>query len=75
MTDIAAHRRLSDYVFQALLIALEQEDLEIAQLLTRALEQSMTRFAGGPDFEERRQLTEEFQAALVKLEQLRNQKK
>ncbi len=68
------HRRLSDFIFEALRIALDQKEIEIAEMLTRALEQSMTRCAGGPNFEERRELTEEFEKALVDLQELRKKK-
>ena len=71
MTEENDHRRLSDFVFKALRIALDQQDLEIAELLTRALEQSMTRYAGGPGFAERREFSEEFEKALVELQDLR----
>ena len=39
--------RLSDRILAALDLALEQEDLKVAELLTRAMEMSMTRNTGG----------------------------
>lgn len=67
-------RRLADYIYEALVMALDQEDLEIAELLTRALEQAMTRNAGGRDFEERREFSDKFEEALVRLQELRKKK-
>ena len=48
------HARLSDRILFGLELALEQEDLEIAELLNNALEMSMTRNSGGGEFIERR---------------------
>lgn len=74
-TEELEYQRLSDYVFEALRVALDQKDLQIAEILTRALEQSMTRHTGGDDFEERREFSDNFQDALVELQQLRDSRK
>ena len=65
------YERLSDRVLEALKMALEQKDLAISDLLSRALEMSMTRGAGGRDFVERREFTDEVVTALNKLDGLR----
>ena len=46
--------RLSDRILSALELALEQDDVKIAELLTSAMELSMTRNTGGGEFIERR---------------------
>lgn len=46
--------RLSDRIFCALELAIEQGDLAVAENLLSALELSMTRTAGGGEFVERR---------------------
>lgn len=66
-----AYQRLSDKILPALNLALEQKDLSIAELLNRALEQALTRGAGGKDFVERREFTAEVEKALETLEALR----
>ena len=63
--------RLSDGVLAALALALEQKDLAVAELLSRALEMAMTRGAGGKDFVERRAFTKGVEKALNDLEALR----
>jgi hypothetical protein len=65
------YERLSDRVLEALNLALAQKDLAISDLLSRALEMAMTRGAGGRDFVERRDFTDEVELALNKLEGLR----
>ena len=72
--DHMEYKRLSDYVYDALRVALDQGDLEIAEILTRALEQSMTRHTGGDNFEERREFSDNFQDALVDLQELRDKR-
>lgn len=63
--------RLSDRILSALELCLEQEDLKIAEILTSALEQSMTRGTGGADFVERRSYPPEIENAMEKLHELR----
>ena len=65
------YERLSDYVLKALQVALKQKDLTIADILSNALEMSMTRGAGGKDFVERREFTDEVENAFTQLEALR----
>lgn len=65
--------RLSDRILLALELALEQDDLKIAEILTRALEQSMTRNTGGGEFIERRDYPPEIERAMDKLLSLRDQ--
>lgn len=65
--------RLSDRILSALELALEQGDLKISELLTRALEQSMTRNTGGGEFIERRDYPPEIERAMDKLYDLRDQ--
>lgn len=59
--------RLSDRVLFALEMALEQEDIELAVLLARALELAMTRNTGGGEFIERRDYPPEMESALNRL--------
>ena len=65
--------RLSDRILSALELALEQDDLKISELLTRALEQAMTRNTGGGEFIERRDYPPEIERAMDKLYALRDQ--
>lgn len=65
--------RLSDRILSALELALEQNDLKISEILTRALEQSMTRNTGGGEFIERRDYPPEIERAMDKLYALRDQ--
>lgn len=64
--------RLSDRILSALELALEQDDLKISELLTKALEQSMTRNTGGGEFIERRDYPPEIERAMDKLYALRD---
>lgn len=64
--------RLSDRILSALQLAVEQEDVKIAELLTRALELSMTRNTGGGEFVERRDYPPEIEDAMSKLYDLRD---
>tara|TARA_R110001592_G_scaffold27763_22_gene102904 strand:+ start:8275 stop:8511 length:237 start_codon:yes stop_codon:yes gene_type:complete len=64
--------RLSDRILSSLELALEQNDLKIAELLTRALEQAMTRNTGGGEFVERRDYPPEIEQAMNKLYELRD---
>ncbi len=59
-----AYLRLSDLVTQAMRLALDQKDVAIADILSRALEMSLTRNAGGRNFIERRELSAEIDKAL-----------
>jgi hypothetical protein len=63
--------RLSDRILSALELALEQEDYRIAELLTRAMEMSMTRNTGGGEFIERRDYPPEIETAMDKLDTLK----
>ncbi len=65
--------RLSDRILSALELALEQDDLKISELLTRAMEQAMTRNTGGGEFIERRDYPPEIEKAMEKLYALRDQ--
>ena len=65
--------RLSDRILSALELALEQDDLKISELLTRAMEQAMTRNTGGGEFIERRDYPPEIEKAMDKLFALRDQ--
>ncbi len=58
------YQRLSDLVTQAMRLALDQKDVAIADILSRALEMSLTRNAGGRDFLERRELSDDVNKAL-----------
>lgn len=64
--------RLSDRILSALELALDQDDLKISELLTRALEQAMTRNTGGGEFVERRDYPPEIEQAMNKLYDLRD---
>lgn len=63
--------RLSDRILSALELALEQDDYKIAELLTRAMELSMTRNTGGGEFIERRDYPPEIETAMDKLDSLK----
>ncbi len=67
--------RLSDRILKALELALEQDDVKIAEILTSALDMSMTRNAGGGDFVERRDYSPEMEAAMEKLHTLQEKAK
>lgn len=68
---VKTHERLADRILVALKLALEQKDTQISDLLGRALEMAMTRGAGGKDFVERREFTDEVEETLTSLEKLR----
>ncbi len=70
--DSRASIRLSDRILSSLELALEQDDLKIAEILTRALEQAMTRNTGGGEFIERRDYPPEIEKAMNKLHDLRD---
>ena len=68
MTDSERNfNRLSDRIVYALELAVEQQDVDVAEILNNALELAMTRFAGGPDFVERRDYPLEMDTVLNKL--------
>lgn len=63
--------RLSDRILSALQLSLEQDDLKTSEMLTKALEMSMTRNTGGGEFIERRDYPPEIEEAMDKLHDLR----
>lgn len=50
-------RRLSERILSALELAVEQEDVAVAEKLFSAFELASTRLAGGADFAERRDMS------------------
>jgi len=64
-------RRLGDRILFALELALEQDDLVVAELLLHALDVTLSRF-GGPGAVEHRDLTERWVAAFERLGALRH---
>lgn len=69
------HERLGDKILQALNLSLNQKDVAISEILSRALDMSMTRNAGGRDFIERREFTEEVKSAILRLDALKKASK
>lgn len=67
--------RLSDRILEALELALEQDDLHIAEGLTNLLEHAMTRKAGGGAFIERRDYPPRVEDAMEKLRILKENNK
>lgn len=67
----ANKHRLSDRILFALELSLEQMDLETAELLTRALEMSVSRNSGGGEFVERREYPKAVDDILQKLRVLK----
>lgn len=65
--------RLSDRVFYALSLAIEQRDVKIADALVLALELSMTRNTGGGEFVERRDYPPEIERALDQLHSIKDE--
>ncbi len=65
------YQRLSDLVTQAMRLALDQKDVAIADILSRALEMSFTRNAGGRDFLERCEMSDDVNKALDDLVSLK----
>lgn len=63
--------RLSDRVLFALNLALEQNDVVLAEMLASVLEVSITRNAGGSKFVERRNYPEEVVEAFSRLADLK----
>ncbi|MCW2247552.1 hypothetical protein M2352_003186 [Azospirillum fermentarium] len=64
-------RRLGERIMQALELALDENDLETAELLAKALETTLTRI-GGPDSTDRRPPPDGFDAAFDRLEAMRH---
>lgn len=73
--DDSRYIRLSDRILFALEMALDQEDITIADALVRALEMSMTRNTGGGEFIERRDYPTEIEKALDRLAALKEKRK
>jgi len=69
------YQRLSDLILQSLALSLEQKDVAISDILSRALEMSITRNSGGRDFIERRDLSGDVEQALEKLHRLKREAK
>ena len=65
------YKRLSDRILFALELAVEQDDVTIADNLVNAMEKSITRSAGGKDFKERRELAPEYDSVLAQYEELK----
>lgn len=65
-------QRLSDRIFFALELAVEQKSIAIADALVNALELSMTRNSGGGEFVERRDYPPEIENVLKKLRELKD---
>lgn len=71
MNTTPSSQRLADHVLDALTLAVEQEDVDTAELLARALERAMTRKAGGAGFTERRTFSADVERTLRALADLR----
>jgi hypothetical protein len=69
------HIRLSDRILFALDLALQQEDVAIAESLARTLEMAMTRNTGGGEFVERRDYPPEMEAALDRLAEIKQKQR
>jgi hypothetical protein len=67
------YQRLSDLILEAMSLSLAQKDVAISDILSRALEMSITRNAGGRDFIERRDLSGDVEQALEKLHKLKRE--
>ncbi len=66
------YKRLSDKILEALNLALDQEDFSISEQLMNALELSLTRNAGGAEFTERRDFSDEMDSAMTRFDALRS---
>ena len=75
MTEPKNYIRLSDRILSALQLSLEQKDVAISELLSRAMEMAMTRGAGGRDFVERRSFSDDVEATLKQLDALKKEAK
>lgn len=69
-TNLNKHR-LSDRIFYALQLAVEQKDGHVADALVHVLELTMTRNSGGGEFVERRDFPKEVEALLDKARSLK----
>lgn len=65
--------RLSDRILYALELAIEQEDVSIAEALVRCLELAMTRNTGGGEFVERRDYPDDVKTAMDRLRDIKKQ--
>ena len=65
--------RLADLILEALELSLDQDDLEISEVLNKALDLSMTRKTGGGEFIERRDYPQVIEDALDRLKALQEQ--
>lgn len=65
--EVYNKNRLSDRILYALKLAVEQEDIKIAEALVLALEIAMTRNTGGGEFIERRDYPPEIEKQLDRL--------
>jgi hypothetical protein len=75
MTEEKNYFRLSDKILEAFALSVEQKDVAISDLLARALEMAMTRGAGGPDFIERREFSDELAKAISLFSALKKESK
>ncbi|MEK7801367.1 MAG: hypothetical protein AAB276_02835 [Pseudomonadota bacterium] len=74
MDDVILSKyRLSDRIFYALCLAIDQKDTAVADSLLNALEQSMTRNSGGGEFVERRDYPPEVEKVLARLREIKKQ--
>ncbi len=71
---LADERRLGDRILTALHLALDQGNLEVAELLERAFESAMTSF-GGPGATELRDVPAGMTRAYERLDELRHQRR
>jgi hypothetical protein len=63
--------RLSDRIFYALQLAVDQKDVQVASDLVHVLELAMTRNSGGGEFVERRDFPAEVESLLDKARALK----
>lgn len=69
-TNLNKHR-LSDRVFYALKLAVEQKDAKVAEALVHVMELAMTRNSGGGEFVERRDFPKEVEDVLDQARKLK----
>jgi len=67
--------RLSDKVLEALKLSLAQKDVAVSEMLVHVLELVMTRNAGGRDFIERRDFSEEAEKAIDQFDAIKRESK
>ncbi len=65
--------RLSDRIVYALALAIQQEDVRVANALAESLDLSMTRYTGGGEFVERREYPKYMEDIMLDLKKLRDQ--